>query len=279
MTKKKESTLVKDSNETAWKPDYFKIEISSTIKEQLRHLLENKLSIVPNTISAELSGGKSTKNNQIYYFFKEVGLDYKILNQRKSQIEYHSTFFLHSSMDRIKYNIREMTKNSLIVSILRLDLCIDLIDKKPLDLFKRASQAKFGCILRRYPEDTSKAVESWYLIDKKSRWKIVIYDKTVDTRKKFKSFSMKKQTEAQKFLDNQYTRIEIRLNKEVLRENYTLACELQDWNGIISHFFSRKKFTGPLSKILKGGKTKYRRSRKIKAHKQTEVNLNLFIRR
>lgn len=176
-------------------------------------------------------------------------------------------------MEKIKYDIRQMTKNSLIVSILRLDLCIDVPDKDPADLFKRASQAKFGCIVRRYPEDLNKPVESWYLIDKKYRWKIVIYNKSEDSKKKFKTFSAKKQTEVQKYIDRKYTRIEIRLNKEIIRENYMLACDLQDWNGLISHFFSRKRFTGPLKNILKGQKTKYRRTRKVKAFKQTEVNI------
>jgi hypothetical protein len=53
-----------------------------------------------------------------------------------------------------------------------------------------------------------------------------------------------------------------------------LACSLNDWNGIISHFFQRKQFTGKLKNILKGRKTQYRRTRKIKAHKQTEVSIN-----
>ena len=36
----------------------------------------------------------------------------------------------------------------------------------------------------------------------------------------------------------------------------------------------RKKFTGPLKKYLKGGKTKYKRDQKIKPFKQTEVSKN-----
>lgn len=266
---KKQKKMSEREQGIMWKPDYCTIEIKSETAD-LSHILENKMEIIPYLYLAQ----RNTKNAEEYFYFKALGMDYKKITQRQAILEYHSSYFLKNDFTKlIKINERLINWN-LITEITRLDLCTDIKNKRPCELIRSKKDIKFKAITKRYPEDESKELETLYIRCPKWRWKIKIYNKSLEAKKKFKTFNEYKQQETQKFLEEQYTRIEITLNRELIRQTYLTAIRFEDWSGIIEHFFSRKKFNGELEEILTGKLNKYKREQDIKAYKHSEINLN-----
>ena len=250
----------------AWKPDFLSLEIISSTND-VADIVERKLHLIPSLFLAE----KNTKNREEYYFFKETGIDYKKITSRKVIIDFHSSFFIKNNFDRVLKIQSILIDYCLTTVITRLDLCIDIFGVKPGDLFKNASNLKFRAVVKRFPEDTKKELETVYIREPKWRWKLKIYDKTLDSKRKFSSFNSYKQAEVQKFLNEQTTRIEITFGKELIRQTYLTAISTQDWNGAIEHFFARKKFAGKLREILKGRLNRYKRDETLKPYKESEL--------
>lgn len=254
------------AHKEAWKPDFLTLEIISSTND-LSDIIERKLNLIPSLFLAE----KNTKNREEYYFFKILGLDYKKITAKKVVLEFHSSFFVKNNFERILKIQSILMDHCLTTVITRLDLCIDVFDTKPSDLFKNTSNLKFRAITRRFPEDPKQELETAYIRDPKWKWKLKIYNKSLESKKKFNSFNPYKQSEVQKFLNRQATRIEITLGRELIRQTYLTAISTEDWNGIVEHFFARKKFTGKLKEILKGRLNKYKRDETLKPYKESEL--------
>ena len=201
--------------------------------------------------------------NKKAYFFREMGIDVKILKYH-IEIEFHSTFFA-STENALKViqgfcqYLREL--GGIIFRPTRIDVARDVIDYPISDFYEVCSDLdnhsfSFKALtwLRQVKDGE---VESIYLKGPKYRWNLCVYDKTKELKSNWSKMTELKKSHYQSYLNQNVVRFELRVRGEFIKSNviedfYLTNDETHFCLSILGSWSQRRKIFKHIEGSLKG---------------------------
>lgn len=195
------------------------------------------------------------------FFFKEAGIDLKFTHTRFC-IEFHSTFFCYENSFELtrKLGLHLSEYFGLQLTITEMHIAQDFDDISPSDFFAKgfnhpSYHKAFNATFQ--PFVGTEELESFYLKDTaKNRWSLICYNKTkelLNNKSKYTLFKFNHYKQ-RGYIDNQITRIELRLNSEHCRKHFEaffLSDTVIDFcDHVLGSFYKKHKIY-----LLKPGET------------------------